>query len=372
MVRGTGRESSLPQGEPLVAVTRGRLTESFHLGSIAVVSEDGRLLASAGDPFRPTVLRSSAKPFQLVPFLAAGGERRYRLSTGELALAAASHGGERLHAAAALGLLGKGGFGPDALHCGAHPPMHVPSARELLRRGVPPSALHNNCSGKHAAMLLACRLLGYDPATYWKPEHPLQRRILAYLALVAGLPAGRIGVAVDGCSVPVFQLPLYHLALAYARLFAERVPGETAPERSARRRVAAAMTAAPEMVAGQGRFTTGVMRAFGGGLVAKEGADAVYAMSASPRIASGLGRGAVGVALKIDDGSERGRDVVSVEALRQLGLARGRVPLLRRLAPRRVRNVRGDVVGTLQPLFALRLFAAAAPAGSRRPGEGGA
>jgi len=339
----------VPRGVPLAVVTRGGLVESVHRGSLAVVTEGGSLLASAGDPRRPVWLRSSAKPFQLVPLLAGGGERRFALSTGAIALAAASHSGERRHTRLVAAMLREGGFTADDLHCGAHPPMHVPSARALVRSGDEPSPLHNNCSGKHAAMLLACRLYGLDPRGYWRPEHPLQERILAVVARTTGVPPSRIPRGVDGCSVPVFRVPLRALALGYARLFASRIPGESPEEAAARLRIASAMAAAPGMVAGTGRFTTFLMRAYGGGLVAKEGAEGVYAVGVPRR-----GGGAVGIALKIDDGSERARDAIVVEALRQTGLAAGaRLRRLRRFADRPVRNVLGDVVGTVKTVFRL-------------------
>ena len=343
----------IPRSVPLVAVTRGGRVESVHRGSVAVVSEDGRLLACAGDARQPVWLRSSAKPFQLLPFLAAGGEERFSLTTEEIALAAASHSGEPAHVRRAAGLLAKGGFTETDLHCGAHPPMHAESARALAFARRDPTPLHNNCSGKHAAMLLACRLLGHDPATYWRRGHPLQRRILSSVARATGVPAARIARAVDGCSVPVFRVPLAALALAYARLVGGGPPRETSAGRAARRRIASAMAAAPEMVAGTGRFTTDFMRVFSGTLVAKEGAEGVYAVGI-PAALVGCGGKAVGIAVKIADGAERGRDAVTVEVLGALGVATGaRLARLRALAFRPVLNVRGDVVGGLETVFRL-------------------
>jgi L-asparaginase II len=343
----------VPRSVPAVAVTRGGRVESVHRGSVAVVSEDGALLASLGDPRQAVWLRSSAKPFQLAPFLAAGGEERFALSTEEIALAAASHSGEPSHTRLAAAMLAKGGFAESDLHCGAHPPMHEPSARALWAAGGSPTALHNNCSGKHAAMLLACRLMGLDPAGYWRKGHPLQKRILASVSRMTGVPAARIARAVDGCSVPVFRVPLASLARAYARLVGGGPRRESPADASARRRIADAMAAAPEMVAGTGRFTTDLMREFGGTLVAKEGAEGVYAVGVPAALARRGGK-AVGIALKIADGAERGRDAVTVEVLAALGIAKGaRLARLRTLAFKPVLNVRGDVVGDLRTLFRL-------------------
>lgn len=356
------------QTVPLLAVRRGAEVESLHRGSVAVVAEDGRLLAAAGDPLQEVFLRSAAKPFQLTPLLASGGERAFGLTTEEIALAAASHGGEELHVAAAREILRRGGFTERDLRCGAHRPMGEEAASALATRGEEPAAVHNNCSGKHAAMLLACRLLGFPARTYDRPDHPLQRRIRAHLARFAGLPEEAIGIAVDGCAVPVFRAPLYNLALSYARLLGARLRGETLAEERARRRIAAAMAAAPLHVAGTGRFTTALLAEYGGPLIGKEGAEAVYAVAVAPRLARRAARalglsprgadGALGIAFKIEDGNERGRNLVCVELLRRLGLASGRrLERLRRAAPPAVRNARGDVVGEMRPLFSLGVFA---------------
>lgn len=348
------RARGVPRGVPLVVVRRGGRVESVHEGSVAVVTERGRLLASAGDPRRPVWLRSSAKPFQLTPFLAAGGEERFGLTTEEIALAAASHSGEPAHARLAAAMLAKGGFTAADLHCGAHPPMHEETARALAFARESPSALHNNCSGKHAAMLLACRLFGLDAASYWRRGHPLQKRILAAVARMIGVPKARTGLAVDGCSVPVFHAPLRALALGYARLAGGGAPGESPSEAAARRRIAGAMASAPEFVAGTGRFTTDFMREFGGAVVAKEGAEGVYAVGIPAGLAGRRGGEAVGIAVKIGDGAERGRDAVTVETLRQMGFISGaRLARLRKLALKPVRNVRGDVVGDLDTVFRL-------------------
>lgn len=353
------RDVSLPGSVPLLQVRRGGSVESIHRGSVAVVSEDGRLLAVAGDPRWPVFLRSAAKPVQLVPFLSGGGERRFGLSTEEIALAAASHGGEPFHTRLAAAILARGGFTTADLHCGAHPPMHEKTARALAFRREEPSPLHNNCSGKHAAMLLACRLFDEDSKTYWRLEHPLQKRILRALSSLAGVPVARIGLGVDGCSVPAFRIPLENLALLYARLEGARMSGETRRAFAARVRIVSAMTEAPEMVAGTGRFTTSLMNAFGGGLLAKEGAEGVYAVGVARSLTRSLsGTTSVGIALKIEDGAERGRDAVIVEVLRQLGLASGtRLAALRRLARHPVRNVRGDIVGDMKTVFRLDRFA---------------
>jgi len=342
-------DASLP---PLARVTRGGRVESLHRGSVAVVDEDGRLVAGAGEPNVPIYLRSAAKTFQAMPLLAGGGERRFRLGDDEIALMCAAQGGEPRHVGTARRILARGGFEPSALRCGAHLPMHEPSARSLLSAGLRPTSLHNNCSGKHAGLLLACRLLGVDHRGYERPDHPVQRAVLARLAEHTGVAEDAIGVAVDGCSVPVFHLPLSSLAAAYARLVSPAWIG-SGTEPAVRARIFAAMTRSPAMVAGRGRFTTSLILAGSGAWIGKEGAEGVYAMGLAPRR---RGEKAIGIAFKLEDGGGRARDAITIDVLDRLG----RLPpaARRQLASHRrpaVRNARGLAVGEIVPEVPLLL-----------------
>ena len=258
----------------------------------------------------------------------------------------ASHGGEPAHVRLARDLLRRGGFRPDDLQCGAHAPMHEASARELVRRGEAPTALHNNCSGKHAGLLLACRALELDPADYTNAAHPLQRRIRALLARYARIPESRISAAVDGCNLPVFRLPLAALATAYAGLLAARGRDEETALAAARRRIVRAMARRPDMVAGTGRFTTDFIAAGQGRWIGKEGAEGVYAVALRPEGARGR---PLGLVFKIEDGSARPRDAVTLAALERLG----RLPLairraLAAYAEPVVHNARGFEVGRIE------------------------
>ena len=328
----------------LARVLRGGRTESAHRGSVAVVDEDGRVVASCGDAALPIYLRSAAKPFQAMPLLAAGGERAFRLGDDEIALMCASHGGEPRHVRVARRILQRGGFRVSALRCGAHLPMHEPSARALIARGEKPTALHNNCSGKHGGLLLACRVLGLDPRGYEEASHPLQAILLSRISEFTGVSPAAIGLAIDGCSLPVFFLPLSGLAAAYARLVSARREGAT-PD-AIRKRIVRAMTASPEMVAGRERFTTDFLEAGGGAWIGKEGAEGVYAIGLRARR---KGERALGIAYKIEDGSSRARDAVALQILEHLGrLSRA---ARSRLAPWRrpvLRSVRGEEVGEVQ------------------------
>jgi L-asparaginase II len=328
----------------LARVWRGESVESAHRGSVAVVDEDGRLVAGAGTPRGGIYLRSAAKPFQAMPLLEAGGEKAFRLGRDEIALLCASHGGEPRHVRVAGRILDRGGFSAGDLACGADMPMHEPSARALVAAGERPTALHNNCSGKHAGLLLACRLYGFEPAGYWKPGHPLQRIILKRLGDFCGVPVSRIGLAVDGCSLPVFHLPLSRLAVAYARLLAPPRSGES-PDPAVRERLCAAMWDSPGMVAGRGRFTTEFLQAGCGRWIGKEGAEGVYAIGLAAR----KGEKALGIAFKLEDGSSRARDAVTLDILARLRRLPGaaRRLLSQHLVPV-VENVRGLAVGRIE------------------------
>lgn len=242
----------------------------------------------------------------------AGGIERFGLDAADLALICASHGGTPEHARRAASLLERGGFSVDDLQCGAHLPMDRESAAELQRQGIAPTPLHNNCSGKHAGMLLACRLLDLPTETYLQPSHPLQARILEHVSRICSVPAETIGVGIDGCSAPCYHLPIEALARGYAALAHPHAAGLEKDVTAALERVQRAMAEAPEMVAGPGRFTTRLIASTGGRVVGKEGAEGVYAIAVRGPVA-------LGMALKIADGGERCRDGVVLDILRQLG-----------------------------------------------------
>lgn len=349
----------------LVNVYRGEHVESAHSGSIVVVDSTGKLLAYAGNPNLGSFLRSAAKPFQALPLLQSGAIDEFELTRQELALVCASHGGEPKHVATAAAILRKGEFDETDLQCGAHLPYSERAENELRASGEPPSPLHNNCSGKHAGMLLACQLIDAPPATYLEPDNPLQRRILETMADFAGLQSEEIAYSVDGCGVPAFFLSLYRAAFAYARLGASARDGVGALPSygDSSRAVVDAMTAEPSFVAGEWSMTTPLIEAFRGGLIGKDGAEAFYGMVLLPQLANELTERldrtdgtAIGVAIKIDDGSmSRARDPVVLETLRELGLSVDS-PLLQQYRNQTVRNVVGNIVGEVKAEFELRFL----------------
>src|SRR5258705_7203239 len=258
----------------LVEVLRGAVVESRHRGAVAVVDADGAAAFACGDVDRPVFPRSSVKALQALRLIESGAADRYGLTEHELALACASHGGEPGHVATAQLMLTRIGLDASALRCGAHPPMYGPSVAALYRAGEEPSALHNNCSGKHSGFLCLACMLGADPRGYIEPDHPVQREIKAVIESITGaaIPDERRGI--DGCSVPTWAVPLKHLALGFARFGTGH---GLAPERAkAAARLRAACAAHPWYVAGTGRFCTEVMQRLGARALVKVGAQGVY------------------------------------------------------------------------------------------------
>ena len=342
----------IPYAEPLVEVRRGSITESRHRGHVVAVDGDGKIVAQLGAPHTVTFLRSSSKPHQAVPLVASGAADRFGFTEKEVALACASHNGESIHTETVAGMLRKIGMDVTALKCGAHEPYSAEAARELRERGEEPSALHNNCSGKHTGMLALALHLGAPPETYDQPENAVQLAIVRAVAQFSGVPVEDIAVGVDGCGVPTFGVTVRAMALMYARLVA---PPEEFDEatRDAARRIVAAMTEHPEMIGGRAeRLDTVVMRAAQGRLVSKVGAEGVYTAGVLP--CAEWPRG-LGLALKIEDGEDRrARPTVVIESLRQLGVLQNEA--LEAVSPYAsfpITNRRGDTVGEVRASFEL-------------------
>jgi L-asparaginase II len=319
-----------------VEIYRGAVVESRHRVHAAVVDASGRLRASAGDPELVTYIRSAAKPFQAVPLVSDGAMDRFGISLEELALACGSHSGSPHHVAAATSILRKIGLDGEALACGPHPPFHEGTRRELAEAGLEPGRLHNNCSGKHAGMMALARVHGWDPVGYQLAEHPVQGRILAEVSHWVGLPYEAIARGVDGCGAVCFGMPLHHMALGYARLAYEAREGE----RDATY-VVGAMTSYPEMVAGEGRLCTELMRQTHGRVFAKVGAEGVYCV--------GVPGAELGIALKVEDGASRAVPPAVLSVLRQLDLiSEDDLGALLPFAYPQVTNTLGEVVGEIR------------------------
>jgi L-asparaginase II len=292
-----------------VVVTRGGIVESQHAIRYAVADPSGAIVESAGDIDAPTFLRSSAKPLICATVVQSGAAGRFGFTDVELAVAAGSHSGEPYHIDAVKSMLAKAGLTESALQCGAHAPMHEPSAAALVEAGEKPRAIHNNCSGKHAAILALAVHLGAPTQDYLSPSNPAQRAILAACSELFGVAPESIVVGVDGCGIPVVAVPLRNSAAFYARL--ADVPSLPPKWREPVGHVRRAMVNHPAYVAGTGRFDTDLMRATFPNIACKGGAEGFHGAASIAR--------KLGLCVKVADGNYRGVSPFVIERLRALG-----------------------------------------------------
>jgi L-asparaginase II len=335
--------------EILAEVTRNNEVESRHRGHIVAVDRKGTEVYRLGDPSTSFCMRSCAKPFQALPVIESGAADRFGLSEEEVAVLSGSLNGQDFQVRALLSILTKTGLEEGHLACGIHRPSHRATAQTLQREGKRPGPLNNNCAGKHVAMLLLCLANGWSLEGYWKIDHPVQELILKTVSEMVDVPREEIRAGIDGCGVPVFFVPLKNCALAYARLSPTGASGVTLPEprRTSIERLMKAALRHPEMIAGDERLCTNIMRTLGDKVFAKTGAEGGYALTLMER--------GLGVAIKIEDGSQRALDPVVIETLGQLGLVDddAKQALEKHRRPI-ILNHRKERVGAIEPAFTLR------------------
>jgi L-asparaginase II len=339
------------------------MVESVHYGCIAVVDSSGKLIASQGDPNMVTFLRSSAKPFQALPFVERGGVEHFKFTPQELSIACASHEGSDMHVQTVEEMQKKVGIDEGNLQCGVHMPGDTMAFKSLIVNDRLPAANRNNCSGKHTAMLAHAKMRGLPLENYLDIEHPIQQDILASFADMCLIPSEEVQLGIDGCSAPNFAVPLFNAALGMARLCD---PRELSPARTdACHKITTAMTTHPEMVSGSGEFDCELMKAGEGGIVCKRGAEGFQIVGLMPGVL-GENTPGVGIAFKVSDGdasrrdmghepSTRVRPAVTLEILRQLGaLSSKQEQELGRFGPvKSIQNHRGIVTGQSRPIFTL-------------------
>ena len=340
----------------LVEVWRGNAVESEHAGSLAIVDAAGSVVLQLGDIDRPVFPRSAVKALQALPLVESGAAERLQLTDDELAIACASHNGEPEHVRTAAGMLAKAGVDAAVLECGAHWPYHEATARSLASRGETPTALNNNCSGKHAGFVcLACNLMGWNDAGldlrqyvkgYVTPEHPVMQEVTDALQSATGFDLSRTARGTDGCSIPTYAVPLRHLAHAFAK-FGTGIGLRDGQARAARR-LRAAVARSPFMVAGSGRFDTVVMQRLGERVFCKVGAEGMYCAALPER--------GWGVAIKTSDGNNaRAAEVVMAAVIEAfVRLDDGEMGLLRGYSNAMLKNWNGIEVGALRASAALR------------------
>lgn len=331
----------------LAKVIRGGTIESVHRGHIIVIDGRGETVASVGDPKAVTFFRSASKPFQAMPCITSGAADAFGFSDEEIALSCASHSGEPRHVRIAALMLERIGLTEAHLHCGTHMPFSEKESERMLRAGEYATQLHNNCSGKHAAMLALAKHIGADISTYESIENPVQQAILETVAQFSELPAEKIHLGVDGCVAPNFAMPLAAMARSFANLVLPKKFNEKTQKACSR--IVSALINFPELIGGTDRLDTVLMQAAPGKIISKVGAEGVWLCAVLPgeQYPTGLS-----IAVKIEDGNDyRARPVVAVETLRHFGILAG--DKLPELSPLHLTNRRGDAVGLVEPAFTI-------------------
>ena len=328
----------------LAETTRGNWVENRHRGAFVVSDAAGRIIASIGDIDRPVFPRSAIKSMQAIAMVTSRAIDKFGLSDEELALACASHQGEDIHVAGVTVFLGHIGHGVADLECGAHAPSFGPAREALRKRGEHPSALHNNCSGKHAGILAAAEALGVPTAHYVDRDHPVQRAVRVGIEAIIGESLSESRCGTDGCSIPTWAAPLRAFASGFARM----ATGEgLAPDIAAgTHRIFDAATRHPELVGGTGNFDTDIMRAFGGRVFQKGGAEGVQCGAIRDK--------GWGYALKVDDGNMAASQAMVATLLFTIAdPSTAQHEVLESRAKQKLLNVRGFEVGLLTATAAM-------------------
>ncbi|MFC2970323.1 asparaginase [Acidimangrovimonas pyrenivorans] len=325
----------MADAHPMVELWRGGRLESAHAGHAVICDAGGRVVEAWGDPEAVIFPRSSCKMLQALPLVESGAAEAAGLTDAQLALACASHNGGHIHTDRVTDWLADLGLGEPDLRCGAHMPRDPEAHKELLCSDTAPCQIHNNCSGKHAGFLTLTRHLKAGPE-YVEIDHPVQKAVRAAFEEVTGEASP--GYGIDGCSAPNFATSVHGLARAMA-FFAAADGGSDARSRAAVR-LRNAMAAYPELVAGEGRACTELMRAMDGKVSIKTGAEAVFVAMVPEK--------KLGIALKIVDGGTRASEAVIAALLVKLGMLDPEHPATRRRLNAVQTNWRGIETGILR------------------------
>jgi len=329
----------MDQANPvLVEVTRGDFVESRHRGSAVVVNTAGEVVQAWGDVERLVYPRSALKPIQALPLIETGAAARWGLGLEEIALACASHNSEPFHVGTVVRWLDRVGLGIDDLECGPCEALSLDVTKQMSRAHIDFTRAHNNCSGKHAGFLSTALHMGEPTKDYIQPDHPVQRRVTAAIENLSGASLAHVPCSADGCGIPVFAVPLVALARGQAAMLAHK-PGTVRGD--ACRTILDAMAAHPEMVAGTDRFDTRMMRALGGSVLTKIGAEGVHVAILPDQ--------GFGIALKMDDGAMRASELAMACVLDGLGVIDDAAKtVIGDLIERPINTTLGDRVGEIR------------------------
>jgi len=325
----------------LVEVWRGPFLESTHRGHAVICDSSGDIVQAWGNPDRVILPRSSCKMVQALPLIESGAAAAAGLTTEQLALSCASHQGALIHTSRVSAWLSDLGLGEGDLRCGPQEPDDTEARNVLIRAYEEPCQLHNNCSGKHAGFLTLAKHLNAG-SEYIEPDHPVQKAVKEAFEEVTGQETP--GYGIDGCSAPNFATTVHGLARAMSFFASCSDDGASVRERAAAQLVQA-MATYPELVAGEGRACTEMMRAMDGKVAIKTGADGVFVAIIPEK--------KLGVAVKIVDGGTRGSECAIAAILTKLGVLDPDHPATLKRMNGPMLNRRGIEVGSVRPSAAL-------------------
>jgi len=325
---------------PLTEIWRGPRPESVHLGHAVICDSSGGIVEAWGNPEEVVLPRSSAKMLQALPLITSGAAHAHGLGSEHLALACASHEGAEIHTSRVRRWLADLELSDDDFRCGAHMPWDKPAHKALLCSDTAPCQVHNNCSGKHAGFLTLNRHLGGGP-DYVEPDHPVQKAVFEAFEEITAETSPYYGI--DGCSAPNPACTLHGMARAMAWFAGASETGGMVENAAVR--LWQAMVAHPELVAGEGRACTELMRACSEPVALKTGAEAFFIAILPQR--------RLGVALKIADGGTRGAECAIASILVRLGVLDPDHPAARKVRNAPITNWRGIETGMIKPAAAL-------------------
>ncbi len=321
---------------PMAEIWRGSLLESLHLGHAVICDEAGQIVRSWGDPEAVIYPRSSAKMIQALPLITSGAAAKYGLTSEQLALACASHNGAHIHTDRVNSWLAQLGLSDSDFRCGSQEPADLPARDELIKTDNSPCQVHNNCSGKHAGFLTLNQHLGAG-SEYVEIDHPVQQACLTAFEEVTGMASPTYGI--DGCSAPNFATTVHGLARAMGWFASAHERSDRSSEAAAA--LTSAMASHPDLVAGETRACTNLMRAMGGKVAIKTGAEAVFVAI--------LPEKKLGVAVKIVDGATRASECAIASILVGLGVLEADHPETRKYMNAPLLNRRGIDCGAVRP-----------------------
>jgi L-asparaginase II len=322
----------------IIEILRGPVVESIHQVMAVVVNEHGGVVTYWGNPNFLTLPRSAIKPLQALSFVESGAMEKFALDSRHLSLACSSHGGEQGHLTVLKEWLDKLALSENILACGPQWPRNELATHEMIRRGLKPSAICNNCSGKHLGIISTCLHLGEDPKNYQQYEHISQKRMRKVLSEVTKIDHSQVAQAIDGCGLPTYALPLQGIAVGMSALLNQK---EQPVRKAAAKKILEALKNQPKLMSGSGEFAASVIEKTGGRAFVKGGAEGVF---------TGLipGKG-IAFAIKAADGSSRAAQLAAAHLLSSYGgVTESEAGALSEFWQPPVKNSRGETVGQMR------------------------